>query len=104
VIWVTLRVTKQLYERVRNQINGKEDLLTTLQYDWQYDDFFRDVEDGKMVNFRYGGHRDRAHYLEDYTHMVHKADADRAKKAFTWYRYGNDGFLDWFFKPLRVKS
>ena len=50
---VTWRVSRYLYLRIKDQLDGKVDLLTTLQYEWQYEDLFKDSEDMRIVNYRY---------------------------------------------------
>jgi len=96
VFWIMYRMTKMLYFRLRDQWNGKEDILSTLQYDWQWDDFHRDAEDMKYVNFRYNDHKDREANLSFWTHQVYKPDADRAKQAYRYYRYGSDSLPEKF--------
>lgn len=97
VLWITWRVSVMLYRRIKDQINGKEDLLYSLYYDWQYDDWHRDIEDMKMVNFRYNDHRDRDPSVSFWTHEIYKPEAEKAKSALKFYRYGNDSKLKWFF-------
>ena len=87
-----------LYFRVKDTVEGREDRLTQLQYDWQYDDFFRDSEDGRYVNFRYGDHVDRVPSISHHSDMVFKAPADKAKSALKFYKHGTDGFFDRLFK------
>lgn len=79
-----------LYFRVRDSLKGKEDLLSTLQYDWVWDDLHRDAEDMRYVNFRYNDHKDRCAKYSFWTHQTYKGEADRAKQEFRYYRYGSD--------------
>lgn len=83
---------------MRDQLQGKEDLLSTLQYDWYYEDFYKDVNDMKAVNFRYGDHRDRIPYVSEFSNELLKPEADKAKQALRFYKRGEDSFLGWFFK------
>lgn len=89
-----------LYHRVRDQWQGKEDKLYHLYNDWQYEDWHRDSEDMKLVNFRYSDHRDRSPLMSYWTHMIHKPDADKTTQALKYYKYGNDSYFNWFFKSL----
>ncbi len=90
-----------LYLRILDQIEGKEDMTAYIQYEWQYEDFYRDIEDQKMVNFRYGDHRDRVPG-NDHKSLHHlRYEADKANQGWKWFRYGNDGFFDWFFKFVK---
>lgn len=90
------------YLRVKDQINGKEDLLYSLYADWQYDDWHRDAEDMKMVNYRYNDHKDREKEVSFWTHQVYKPGADKAKEALKFYRRGNDSYLNWFFSTKGI--
>ena len=86
-----------LYHRIKDTIEGNEDRLTQLQYDWMYEDWHRDAEDGRYVNFRYGDHTDRIREFSHHSHMVYKPGADKVKQALKFYRHGNDTFIDrWF--------
>jgi hypothetical protein len=87
-----------LYRRVKDTVNGKEDRLTQLQYDWQYEDWFRDSEDGRLVNFRYGDHQDRIPELSYHSHQIYKPGADKVKQALRFYKNGNDNVWDRLFK------
>ncbi len=93
-MWVTWRLTLMLYHKVKAVSNGEEDRLTQLQYDWQYEDWFRDIEDGRYVNFRYGDHRDRWQNMSHFSHMMFKPGADKAKQAIRFYKHGNDNVWD----------
>lgn len=97
-MWIFWRVTKMLYYRARDTATGKEDKLSQLQYDWQYEDWFRDSEDGRMVNFRYGDHRDRIPELSHHSHQIYKPGADKVKQALRFYKNGNDSVWDRLFK------
>lgn len=99
-MWLTWRMSRMLYNRVRDQWNGKEDVLYHLYTDWQYEDWHRDAEDMKLVNFRYNDHRDRSPLLSYWTNMMHKPDADKTKSALKYYKYGNDNYFQWFFRNL----
>jgi hypothetical protein len=94
-MWVLFRVSKQLYNKIRDTINGKVDLLTTLQYEWQYEDLFKDNEDFRIVNFRYGDHIDRVIDLSLINLNMNKPNADKAKQALRYYRHGNNSYWDW---------
>lgn len=89
-MWVLWRMSRMLYRRVTDQLSGKEDLLSTLQYDWAWDDLHRDAEDMRYVNFRYGDHKDRDAGVSFWTHQTYKPEADKAKQAYRYYRYGSD--------------
>jgi hypothetical protein len=93
-MWITWRLTLMLYHKSKATLNGEEDRLTQLQYDWQYEDWFRDVEDGRYVNFRYGDHRDRWQNMSHFSHMMFKPGADKTKQALRFYKHGNDNFWD----------
>jgi hypothetical protein len=94
-------MSRYLYKQVRDQWNGKYDLLTTIQYEFQYEDLFKDNEDMRIVNFRYGDHVDRAVEVSQLpVNIVHKPGADKAKAAENWYRHGNNSYLDWFKQKL----
>jgi hypothetical protein len=94
-MWVLYRVSKQLYFKIRDQIDGKVDILSTIQYDWQYEDLFKDNEDLRIVNFRYGDHIDRVIQLSLLDLNRSKPDADKAKQAIRYYRHGNNSYWDW---------
>jgi hypothetical protein len=99
VLWVSWRLSRFLYYHLKDQWNGGFDLLTTLQYEFQYEDLFKDNEDMRIVNFRYGDHIDRAYTLSQLPMgQMFKPDADRAKAAVQWYRHGNNTFWDWMTK------
>ena len=87
-----------LYRTAVNSFNGKEDRLTQLQNDWMYDDFFRDSEDGRYVNYRYSDHVDRIPAMSHHSDLVYKPAADKVKSALRFYKNGNDGFFDRLFK------
>ncbi len=88
-----------IYHKAKSQfIDGEEDKLTQLQYDWQYEDWHRDSEDGRYVNFRYSDHLDRIPEFSHYSPMVFKPGADKAKQAIKFYRHGNDSWWDRLFK------
>ena len=89
-----------LFVRVRDQWEGKEDKMSTLLSDWSYDDWHRDSEDMKYVNFRYNDHKDREAAMSFWTHQVYKPEADRAKETYRHYRWGNDSYLDAFFRRI----
>jgi hypothetical protein len=90
------RVSCLLWVRVYDQWNGREDKMNTLLNDWYYDDWHRDVEDMQYVNFRYNDHRDREPLMSFWTHQIYKPEADRAKEAYRFYRYGNNSYVDNF--------
>ena len=96
--WITWRLTKMLYHKIKSQANGEEDKLTQLQNDWQYEDWHRDSEDGRYVNFRYSDHIDRIFEFSHYSHMVYKPGADKVKQALRFYKHGNDTVWDRLFK------
>ena len=87
-----------LYHKAKDTVNGEEDKLNTLQNDWQYEDWYRDSEDGRYVNFRYGDHRDRIYEMSHHSNLVYKPAADKVKAALRFYKHGNDSFLDRLFK------
>ena len=87
-----------LYYTSKDVLQGKEDRLSQLQYDWQYEDFFRDSEDGRYVNFRYGDHVDRIPEMSHHSDKIYKPAADKVKQALRFYKNGNDGFFDRLFK------
>lgn len=92
-MWVTWRLTKHLYRRVKDQWNGIEDRLTNLQNDWMYEDFYRDSDDSRYVNFRYSDHEDRVEGSSHDTTWKMKPAADKGKQAWKWYKTGNDSWL-----------
>ena len=97
-MWVLYRVSLFLLKRVKDQWNGKEDILSTLQYDWYYEDFYKDVNDMRAVNFRYGDHRDRIPFVHGMSNDMFKPEADKSKQALKFYKRGEDSFFQWFFK------
>jgi len=94
VLWVLWRMSRMLFFRLKDQWEGKEDKLSTLQYDWMFDDYFRDAEDMKSVNFRYNDHKDREPHVSFWTHQVYKPQADRAKATYRYYRHGKETIGD----------
>ena len=94
-------MTIMLYERIKDQWDGKEDKLSTLLNDWSYDDWHRDSEDMKYVNFRYNDHFDREPSMSFWTHQYYKPEADKAKQAYRYYRYGADSYMDKFLNIWR---
>jgi hypothetical protein len=99
-MWVSWRITKMMYRTAVNTWRGKEDRLTQLQNDWMYDDWFRDNEDSRYVNFRYSDHLDRVSDISHHSHMIYKPAADKVKSAMRFYRNGNDNFFDRLFNRL----
>jgi hypothetical protein len=99
-MWLTWRVGKHLYYHIKDQWNGKYDILTTFQYDHQYEDLFKDNEDMRIVNFRYGDHVDRVFAVSQMPLDSHRIDADKAKEAVKWYRHGNNSLFDWMKQKL----
>ena len=97
-MWILYRVSNLLLKRVKDQWNGKEDILSTLQYDWYYEDFYKDVNDMRAVNFRYGDHRDRIPFVHAMSNDMFKPAADKTKQALKYYKRGEDSFSQWFFK------
>jgi hypothetical protein len=89
-----------LYWDIRDKWAGKYDLLTTVQYEWQYEDLFKDNEDMRIVNFRYGDHIDRHIAVSQIPLNWFKEDADKAKAAVQWYRHGNNSLFDWMKQKL----
>ncbi len=96
--WICWRLTKMLYHTTKDTLQGREDRLSQLQNDWMYEDFFRDSEDGRYVNFRYGDHIDRIPEMSHHSHMIYKPAADKVKAALRFYKNGTDSFLDRLFK------
>lgn len=95
------RMTFMMYRQLKLHWNGKEDKLSTLLTDWSYDDWHRDSEDMKYVNFRYADHFDREPSMSFWTHQVYKPEADKAKQAYRYYRYGNDSYFEKFLNMWR---
>jgi hypothetical protein len=87
-----------LYYKVKDTFEGREDRLSQLQNDWMYDDWFRDSEDGRYVNFRYGDHVDRIPEMSHHSDMIYKPAADKVKSALKYYKNGNDTWIDRLFK------
>ena len=102
MIWLSWRVSRFLFYRLRDQWNGKEDLLTTLQNDLQYDDFFRDNKDNKSVNFRYSDHRDNCEQFGFWNHDILKPDADYAKAMLKHYKKGADSYWGYFTRGFKL--
>jgi hypothetical protein len=100
---VTWRVSRYLYLRIKDQLDGKVDLLTTLQYEWQYEDLFKDTEDMRIVNYRYSDHVDRVLDLSSLPLYTNKPDADKAKQALRYYRHGNNSYIDWLKDLVKIK-
>lgn len=100
-MWLSIRMTKMLYNKVRDQFEGKEDLLNQIYTEFQYEDLHRDSEDMKVVNYRYSDHRDRSPPLSYWNHMAFKTEADKAKQAHKFYKYGTDSYVQWFFSKLQ---
>ncbi len=97
--WVSWRLGKMFYHRLKDQVlEGKEDRLTQMQNDFQYEDWHRDSADARYVNFRYSDHVDRIHAFSHYSHMVFKPAADKVKQANRFYKHGNDSVFDRLFK------
>lgn len=100
-MWVTLRLTKMLYFRTRDTLEGKDDKLMKMYTEHQYDDLHKDSEDMMTVNFRYGDHRDRSPMLSYWSHMIYKPDADKTKQAHKFYKFGTDSYIQWFFNSFK---
>jgi hypothetical protein len=98
--WITWRVTKMLYRKLRDNYNGKEDPVYTFQNESMYEDLYFDREDLRTNNFRYSDHRDRrdSHDINHYTSLALKPDAEKSEQAWRWYKHGNNGILDRLFK------
>ena len=96
--WITWRLTKMLYYKAKDTVHGKEDRLSQLQNDWMYEDWHRDSEDGRYVNFRYGDHVDRVPEMSHHSNMIYKPSADKVKAALRFYKNGNDSFWDRLWK------
>lgn len=99
-MWILYRISRFLYSRVKDQWNGKEDLLNTLQHDWYYEDFFKDSHDMRMVNFRYGDHADRITHVNGLNVDIYKPEADKTKQVLKFYKRGTDSYFQWFTKYL----
>lgn len=93
-----------LFKRLRDQYNGNEDYYLTLQNDWLYEDWHRDAEDLRMVNFRYSDHEEVVPSAANWSNQIYKPDADKYKAGYRYYRYGTDSKWDKFTGFLRDKS
>ena len=91
------RMTVMMFRQLKNHWEGKEDKISTLLNDWQYDDWHRDSEDMKYVNFRYADHSDREATLSFWSNQHYKPEADKAKQTYRYFRYGNDSYFKKFF-------
>src|SRR5690242_4971748 len=100
-MWVFYRLSLLMYRQLHNHWEGKEDKLSTLLNDWSYDDWHRDSEDMKYVNFRYADHFDREPSMSFWTHLKYKPEADKAKQAYRFWRYGNDSYSYKLFENFR---
>lgn len=88
-----------LYRKVKDQVKGKEDRLTQLQYDWQYGDLYRDNQDMRYVNFRYGDHIDRIGDRRGNEMEEIIPEAMKAKQEWRWWRYGSSTWMQRLFNP-----
>lgn len=102
VYWLSFRVTRFLYWRIRDQLNGKEDWYSNFQNDIQYDEFHRDSKDLLSVNFRYSDHEDTAPQFGFWNHDILKPDADYAKALLKHYKKGTDSYWDWITKGFKM--
>ena len=93
-----MKMSRMLFRRVRDSWNGKEDLLATLQYDWYYEDLYKDHKDMRVVNYRYGDHWDRIPYVNSMSNDLFKMEADKTKKLLNFYKRGEDSYWQWFTK------
>jgi hypothetical protein len=91
------RMSFMMYRQLKLQWEGKEDKVSSLLNDWQYDDWHRDSEDMRYVNFRYADHSDREPSMSFWSNLHYKPEADKAKQVYRYYRYGNDSYLQKFF-------
>jgi hypothetical protein len=91
------RMSYMMYRQLKFHWEGKEDKVSSLLNDWQYDDWHRDSEDMKYVNFRYADHSDREPSMSFWSNLHYKPEADKAKQVYRYYRYGNDSYLQKFF-------
>ena len=99
MFYVTYRVSKLLVKRFISQSNGDTDFMSTVAQDeWQYQDWYKDRKDGRMVNFRYTDHKDRCDQFGLFNPDVFKPDADYAKGLLKHFKKGNDSYFDYFFK------
>jgi hypothetical protein len=85
-----------LYRQLKKHWEGKEEKISSLLNDWQYDDWHRDSEDMRYVNFRYSDHIDREASMSFWNNSRYKPEADKGKQAYRWYRYGTDSYLQKF--------
>ena len=83
-----------MYKQLKGHWYGKEDKLSTLLNDWQYDDWHRDAEDMKYVNFRYSDYFDREPSMSHWTHQRFRPMADKGKQMYRYWRYGKDSYLE----------
>jgi len=86
----------------KDQLNGKEDLVATLQYDCYYEDYYKeyykDVNDACAVNFRYGEHIDKVPYVHGMSNDMFKPEAEKTKQVLKFYKRSEDSFFERFFK------
>lgn len=91
-------MSRMMVYQLKNHWEGKEDKMSYLLNDWSYDDWHRDADDMKMVNFRYADHTDREPSMSYWSNLHYKPEADKAKQAYRYYRYGQDSYFKNFVK------
>jgi hypothetical protein len=86
-IYIFWRLAKFNYKTCKEQWKGNHDPAHTYYFDEHYYyDMYRDMNDGKNVNFRYSDHTDRSPTLSHFTNDVFKPDADYAKGLIKHFR------------------
>ena len=92
-----------MYNNVKDHLNGKQDKMYTLLNDWMWDDWHRDADDMRMVNWRYSDHVERDDFpgTESHSHLMYKHEADKAKQIFRYYRKGHNSYFDNFVSTWR---
>ena len=67
--------------------------MSTLLNDWSYDDWHRDSEDKNSSISIYNDHFDKEPSMPFWTHQYNKPEADKARQAYRYYRYGYDSYI-----------
>lgn len=100
MFYVVYRLGNMFIKHSYAYFKGYPDKLSTFQYEMQYDDLMKDQEDSRIINFRYSDQKLLAgdDKYRTYNTMRYKAEADKAKQAFRFYKHGNDNFIDRLFK------
>lgn len=95
--YLSYRCLKYTIGIVKKRWNGDKDyLFEVFQDEIYYDTWYKDMNDMKMINFRYSDHIDPNYQWSAFNPDHFKADADYYKALYSFFKKGEDGYIKYF--------